>query len=258
MRMSEPDVVVISGAGSGIGRAAALLLVNHGNRVAILDRDGRAAANVATECGPRAIAIEADVRLEDSMAAAAAEVQAKFGAAVRAVVCCAGVSTRGSIGDSSADSWVQEYEINTMGVMRTCKAFLPGLLADSGDGTARSDRSIVLISSILAIRGAAGVGSYCTSKAALHGMALSLAQELGPQGIRTNVVAPGPIVTPLFMEVTTESDSRDLAETVPMRRLGRPEDVAELIAFLTGAASSFVNGQLIAIDGGLSTNAYWR
>lgn len=247
--MRENEVAVLTGGSGGIGRAIAKLLLDKGSHVALIDIE-----KPDLECfgvdRKRVIAIAADVTDEDSLTAARQEVEASFGSA-NLLFANAGVGPSGGLLDTDPDAWKNTIDVNLSGSFNTLRIFVPLLRRASGR------RSIVLTSSVLATRGARNMLAYSASKAGLVGVVQSAAQELAPEGITVNGLAPGPIWTPMLEKIAGDT-LQALTNLVPLRRLGTPEDVARAAAFLCDEASSFITGQLLVIDGGLNGRAYWR
>ncbi len=227
---------LVTGASRGIGAATARRLVRDGWEVILnYNESVEAAMALAKELNMRAI--RADVRVP-------AEVEAMFreAGALDLLVCCAGVADFNLLTDVKEEVWRNILATNTDGVYRCCRAAIPAMVH-------RKSGCILLTSSVWGRYGASCEAAYSASKAAIIGLTKALAKELGPSGIRVNCVAPGPILT----DMLTQFDFIDLgkvAEDVPLGRLGRPEDVAELFAFLASEKASFITGQIIGCDGG--------
>lgn len=237
---------LITGASSGIGKACALDLAKAGYQLALLGRNVEAmeilAKQISSEHGVSVELLAAD--LED-----AEQINAAFGQLnkrtrmLSAVVNCAGLMQPASIMVTKRESIDQQLTVNTIAPMLICQLASRMML--------RSPRAaIVNVSSQVASQGQPGQASYAASKAAVEGFSKALARELGPMGIRVNVVSPGIIDTPLLFTISDEERNRTAQQT-DLRRIGQPEEVAALIRFLVSPAASYIHGQVIAIDGGL-------
>lgn len=229
---------LVTGSSRGIGAATARRLAKDGWEVIITYCESEKEALVlAEELHTRAI--RCDVRNP-------AQVEELFSLAGRVdlLVCCAGVSEYGLITDVTDEAYHRLFETNTGGVFRCCRAAIPGMVH-------RKAGSIILISSVWGRYGGSCEAAYSASKAAVIGLTKALAKELGPSHIRVNCVAPGPILTDMLTGLE-HVDLDALKDEVPLGRIGTPEDVAELIAFLASDKSSFITGQVIGCDGGFA------
>ncbi|EME15606.1 SDR family NAD(P)-dependent oxidoreductase [Rhodococcus triatomae] len=242
-------VVLVFGAGSsgdGLsnGEAAARTYAAEGARVVAIDRDGAEAERVAKEitaAGGEALAVRADVTVEDEVARAVAESVSTFG---RPTVLHhnVGVPVDGSVLDLTREQWDASVAVNLTGVFLTTRHVLPHLL-DAGRG------AIVTVSSVAAIRDTGYVyPAYNATKAAVNQLTVSLALTYADQGIRANAVLPGMIDTPLV--AARDRAARDAAS--PTGRVGSPWDVARAAAFLASDDAAYVNGVCLPVDGGLS------
>lgn len=250
--------VLVTGAGSGIGRAVALLCAERGARIAALDVDGEAARRVAGEAvragAPAALPLPCDVADEDRVARAVAACTGELGTP-DGVFANAGVEVNGPAHEMPLADWRRVLEINLTGVFLTCKHALRAMLAAGGGG------SIVCASSPSAFVGFAGGGNgaYGASKGGITALVRSLALDYAPYGIRVNAVVPGATDTPLLLAGVPEErhasarrDLRDAArEQIPLRRLGEPREIAQAVAWLLSAESSYVTGSHLVCDGGL-------
>ena len=242
-------MVVVTGAASGMGRAIAMLFGAEGARVAALDRNADGVAKVADA-----------ISLADGIAYARAARRrrrrrdhrrrsptssAKLGP-VGILVNNAGVSLPAPIdGDDFDAAWDLTLAVNLTGYVRMVRACLPHLL-DAGAGR------IVNIASTEGLGATPYISPYTASKHGVVGLTRSLATELGPRGITVNCICPGPINTGMTAPIPDEAKERFARRRVPLRRYGEPEEVAHMVLNLALPASSFVNGAVIPVDGGLS------
>lgn len=239
------QVALVTGASRGIGRAIARELARDGYAVCInYYEQHEAAEDVAALLraeGRRAMAVQADVADRQAVEAMVCSVEAAWGP-VSLLVNNAGISRQGLFQDMDDDGWDRMLAVNLTGARNACMAVLPGMLSEKRG-------SIVNISSIWGLRGASCEVAYACTKAAIVGLTRSLALELAPSGIRVNAVAPGCIETDMVKILPRET--RDmLVEETPMGRLGTPEDIAHVVAFLASEKASFMTGQILTADGG--------
>jgi 2-hydroxycyclohexanecarboxyl-CoA dehydrogenase len=251
--MTTRRVAVVTGAGSGLGRAIAHRLASDGLAVAVLDIDGEAAATVAGEItadGFEAVAYgDVDVSSRAQVDDAVARVRADMGPTL-VLVNNAGIAGFREFEKITDEKWDRIMQVNLNGPFYLCQAVLPDML-EAGWGR------IVNISSSSAQGGQPYMVHYVTSKAGLIGMTKALALELGPRGITVNTIPPGFIDTPMLRG----SEERGLlggsveenAAKTPVRRAGLPSDIAYATSFLVSEEASYVTGQVIGVNGGRNT-----
>jgi 3-oxoacyl-[acyl-carrier protein] reductase len=238
-------VALVTGAGQGIGAEVARRLAAGGARVAVLDLNGDAADAVAGQID--GLAVVADVTVRDQVQAAVDRVVSQLGG-LHVLVNNAGVIRDNLLFKMSDDDWTTVMEVHLRG------AFLASQVAQRHMVEARYGR-IVSMSSTSAL-GNRGQANYATAKAGLQGFTRTLAIELGPFGITANAIAPGFVETAMTKATaertgTTIEAMRDaVARAVPVRRAGRPADVAEAVAFFAAEESGYVTGQVLYVDGG--------
>ncbi|WP_322760202.1 3-oxoacyl-ACP reductase FabG [Frankia sp. Cr2] len=234
MAEAQGRVALVTGGNRGIGAACAAALAAAGDRVAVASRGGGAPDGM--------FGVRLDVTSAEGVDKAFAEVEAELGP-VEVLVSNAGITRDTLLLTMSEDVFQEVVDTNLLGAYRVAKrAARPMLRMRRG--------RLIFISSVSATSGAAGQANYAASKAGLIGLARSLARELAPRGITANIVAPGPIRTDMT-DALTDAQRDNLVSQVPARRMGEPEDVAALVAFLASPAASYITGALIPVDGGL-------
>ena len=242
-------VVLITGALTGIGRATAIAFAKQGARVVVSGRreeDGNRLADELRGLGAEAEFIQADVRHEEDVRNLVDKTLARFGHLDVAVNNAGTEGKPGLIVDQTPESLAATFETNVLGTLLSMKYEIRAMQA-------RQKGSIVNISSTYGRTGAASASIYSASKHAVEGLTKSAALELAGSGIRVNIVAPGPVDTEMLSRFTgTEENKTRLSSGVPMKRIGRTEEVAEAIVFVSSDQASFITGARIAVDGGKS------
>jgi NAD(P)-dependent dehydrogenase (short-subunit alcohol dehydrogenase family) len=237
-------VAVVTGAARGIGLAIAEWFLAHGHRVALIDIDRDTLEGTAQSLGDtsRVMAIHCDVSNAQQVAAAMARVAEGFGR-IDALVNNAGVAIFKPLLATTYDEWRQVLATNLDGPFICTQACAPVMLRTGGG-------SVVNIASISGLRASTLRVAYGTSKAALMHLTRQQAAELGNLGIRVNAVAPGPVDTAMALKVHSPAIRADYHDAIPLNRYGTPQEIAAAVGFLCSAAASYVNGQVLAVDGG--------
>ena len=247
----EGKVAIVTGGGSGIGRATCELLAREGAAVVVADLDAASAELVAKEIsarGGRALAQRVDVAEEASIAAMVRAAVESFGALHILYNNAADTSLRimeldRGLLEVSTETWDHVLGVDLRSVFLACRAAIPHMIAAGGG-------SIVNASSNQSSSGDLSQTAYAAAKAAINTLSLSIATQFGRQGIRCNVVSPGPIRTPAFDRACPPEVVEDLVRHSLVPRLGRPEDLAHAVLFLASDDASYITGQILRVDGG--------
>ena len=244
MTTSQARVALVTGASRGIGRAIAAELARAGHRVACCsssDAAKDAQADIEAE-GGTALAVQADVGDPAAVDAAFTEVEEAWGP-VEILVNNAGITADGLIARMTDDQWGDVLRTNLSGAFHAIRRATPKMMRN------RWGR-MVNVSSVSGQAGAAGQANYSAAKAGLLGLTRAIARELAPRGITCNAVAPGPIVTAMTEDMPAEWRAV-MEATVPLGRLGTPEEVASVVGYLCSEPAGYVTGALVPVDGGL-------
>jgi NAD(P)-dependent dehydrogenase (short-subunit alcohol dehydrogenase family) len=240
----EGKTAVVTGAGGGIGRAICAALAAEGVRVVLLDRDAARAEEQTASLGGDAFALRCDLGKPAEVAEAAAHVEAEGGADI--LVNSAAILRPGTLDTLSEADWSAMLAVNLTGYLTASQAFGRGMLA-------RGRGAIVHIGSIAGSQPQPASGAYSASKAATVMLSRQLACEWGPRGVRSNCVSPGLVMTPMSAAFYADPDIKAKRESmVPLRRIATPQDMADATLFLASDRASYVTGQDIVVDGGLS------
>ena len=251
--VERPEVAIVTGAGSGIGRACALRFAQAGCAVVVADLNEEGALDTCSQIaknGGAAIARVVDITSEDSCAAMAQSALDQWGR-IDTLVANAGVQIGGSLLDATAEQWDTIWGVNSRGTANSCKAVLPAMLE-------RARGAIVINSSINAVTGSAGMAIYDMSKAAVLALTRSLAVEYGGQGIRVNAVCPGNTITDFHINKMAQKgvsleELREMTKGYALlQRAAEPSEIANAMYFLASDEASFITGQALCVDGGYS------
>jgi meso-butanediol dehydrogenase/(S,S)-butanediol dehydrogenase/diacetyl reductase len=248
----EGKVCIVTGGGSGIGRATCLLFAEEGARVVVADRRKEASGAVAAECtakGAQAIGIAVDVAKDADAKRVVDETINRFGR-LDVLVNNAGYGFAGTVVDTDEQAWDDLMAVNVRGVFLCSKHAIPAMAANGGG-------VIVNTASVVASVGIRNRAAYCASKGAVAALTRAIAIDHVAEGIRCNAVAPGTIDTPYFDEILRKSpvaaDSRKALEARQLLgRLGTPEEIAAGILFLASDESRFATGSILTLDGGMT------
>jgi len=244
MRVKD-KVVIITGSGGGIGKETALLFAKEGAKVVVADvneKGGTETVENIKKAGGEAFFAKLDVSSRDQIKQVVKDTITKYGK-IDVLINNAGIIQDALVVKMTEEQWDKVININLKGPFNCIQAVVEQMI-NQGSGV------IINISSIVALYGNVGQTNYAATKAGLIGMTKTLAKELGKKGIRVNAVAPGFIYTPMTATVP-EKILELMKEKTPLRRLGKPEDVANTLLFLSSDEASFINGAVISVDGGL-------
>jgi NAD(P)-dependent dehydrogenase (short-subunit alcohol dehydrogenase family) len=238
---------IISGAAGvrGIGFATAKTFAAQGARVAILDLDGAGAARAASELGSEHLGLACNVTDKADCERAVSEVLKTFGQ-VDILINNAGITQPVKVWDIIPQDWDRIQDVNLRGVLYLSQAVMPRMRAQKAG-------SIACMSSVSAQRGGGILGGahYSAAKAGVLGLAKAMARELGPDNIRVNCVTPGLIVTDINIGKIAPEKEKEILAGIPLGRLGRPQDVANIFLFLASDLSSYTTGAVIDVNGGM-------
>ena len=244
--MTTP-VVLITGALTGIGRATALAFAREGARLVVSGRreeEGRKLAAELEKLGAEAEFVRSDVRHEAEIRSLVDKTVARFGRLDVAVNNAGTEGTPGPLTEQTAETYAATFDTNVLGTLLSMKHELR-VMVPQGHG------SIVNVSSTYGRSGAAGASVYVASKHAVEGLTKAAALEVAESGVRVNVVAPGPIETGMLNRFTGTAEKKAaLVGGVPVKRVGKPEEIAQAILFVASDKASFMTGASIAVDGG--------
>jgi 2-keto-3-deoxy-L-fuconate dehydrogenase len=238
---------VVTGAGSGIGRAVALLLADAGCHVAVADRDFQAARQTCTNSSGPAVPIEVDVRDEASVVAMFDTAESALGVGLHIVANIAGIGSTTDAPSTPVDEWDDVFAVNVRGVFLGCKHGIPRLIARGGG-------VVVNMASVAGLVGLPSRAAYCASKGAVVAFTKALAVDHADQGVRVNCICPGTVDSPWVRRLIDEAgESIDALRTRQrLGRLGTVEEIAHCVLYAASDEAGFMTGSAIVIDGGLS------
>jgi NAD(P)-dependent dehydrogenase (short-subunit alcohol dehydrogenase family) len=244
----SPPVVLITGALTGIGRATAVAVAREGARVVVSGRreqEGKKLEKELRELGAEVEFVKTDVRYDDDIRALIDKTVARFGRLDAAVNCAGTEGTPGPVTEQTAETYASTFDTNVLGTLLSMKHELRVMLPQRSG-------SIVNISSAYGRVGVAGASVYVASKHAVEGLTKSAALEVAGTGVRVNVIAVGTTDTGMLTRFTdTDANKAALVSTVPFKRLAKPEEIAQVIAFVASANASYMTGASIPVDGGM-------
>lgn len=238
--------VLVTGAGSGLGRAISIACADAGAELAVLDRNGEAAEDTLDQIATRGVAVRADVTDGNQIAEALERTERELGP-IDVLVNNAGVgAVAKKVHELTDDEWAQVLAVNLTGPFAMCRAVLPSMIA-------RASGVIVTIGSVAGMIAFPGRSPYAVSKAGVIHLTRSIAAEYAELGIRANALCPGWMDTPLTHDRLQDAAVFErLTATVPMGRVAPPEELAGAAVFLASDASSYMTGQTLVVDGGWS------
>lgn len=247
MKLLEGKTALVTGAARGIGKAIALKFASEGANVAFtdlaIDENGKATEAEIAAFGVKAKGYASNAASFEDTERVVAEIKNDFGT-IDILVNNAGITKDGLMLRMTEAQWDAVINVNLKSAFNFCHAILPIMMRQRGG-------SIINMAAVVGVHGNVGQANYAASKAGMIALAKSVAQEMGPKGIRANAIAPGFIITAMTDKLTDEVKA-DWAAKIPLRRAGLPEDIANVATFLASDMASYVSGQVIQVDGGMN------
>ncbi|WP_154096266.1 SDR family NAD(P)-dependent oxidoreductase [Microbacterium testaceum] len=245
------SLALVTGGSSGVGLTFARRWIAQGGRVAIMDINEEALARAAEDLGKEIVTARANVGADDEVRSAVDAAAHALGG-IDVVINCAGIARPAAAAEVADEDWTRLVDIHLGGTMRVTRAAFPYLRASD-------HAAVVNISSVAASAGMPGRSSYCAAKAGIEGLTRALAVEWAPDGIRVNAVAPGYIDSPMTAGLVErgELNLSPIINRIPMGRLADPAEISAAIAFLSSPNASYITGQTIYVDGGMSVDGNW-
>lgn len=247
MKLLEGKTALITGAARGIGKAIALKFASEGANIAftdlVIDDNAKATEQEIATFGVKAKGFASDASNFEATKAVVAEIQKEFGR-IDILVNNAGITKDGLLLRMSEEQWDRVIGINLKSAFNFTRNVVPVMFSQRSG-------SIINMASVVGVHGNAGQANYAASKAGMIALAKSVAQEMGPRGIRANAIAPGFIETAMTAALP-EKIREEWKMKIPARRGGKPEDIADVATFLASDLSSYVTGQVIQVDGGMN------
>lgn len=249
MKTFADKVILITGGTSGIGRATALAFAREGAKVVVAGRresEGAESVALIEQAGGKGLFVRADVSIEDDVASMVAQTFEAFGGLHFAFNNAGVFLESGPITEVTTETLDRILAVNVRGVALSMKHEIPAIMKSGGGG-------IVNTASFLGVRPFPGTAIYNASKFAVIGLTKSAAVEFATQGVRVNVVCPGVIDTPMNEEIRREEEGREFLNGMqPMKRTGRPEEVAGAVLYLCSPSAGFITGTTLSVDGGIA------
>jgi 3-oxoacyl-[acyl-carrier protein] reductase len=244
LQTKKTRVAMVTGAAGALGEAIARALLAEGHRVAVVDYDDKALAQVASALGGDVLAVTCDVSDPEQVKAACEAVRSKWGP-VEILVNNAGVLSNNKLAATTPEEWRRIMAINVDGPFLLCRECAPAMREQ------RWGRIINMCSLAMKTGGLTAGTAYTTSKGALGALTFSLARELAPHGVTANGIAPAYVKTKMVTEQLTEAQRQELLRGIPVGRFCETEEVANVVMFLSSELSGFITGEIVDINGGL-------